>query len=138
MTVVAFTTVTLAAEAPPILTFVTPFKFAPTTVISVPPTAEPVFGLIDRIAGDASYVKPLPRLVVPPGVVSETVFGPSVPGGVTAVTVVLFKTTTALASAPSTLTLLVPFRFAPEIERVVPPPVDPEFGTMAVMLGGDR
>jgi hypothetical protein len=54
VTVVAFTTVTLAAEAPPILTFVTPFKFAPMMVISVPPATEPVFGVIDRIAGDAS------------------------------------------------------------------------------------
>ena len=73
-------------------------------------------------------MNPFVRLAVPPGVVTDTVFAPEVPAGVTAVTVVAFTTDTLVAALPPTVTELVPVRFVPVIVIAVPPAVGPTFG----------
>ncbi len=66
-------------------------------------------------------MNPLVRLAVPPGVVTDTVFAPIVPAGVTAVTVVELTTLTDVAATPPIVTELVPVRFVPVIVIAVPP-----------------
>jgi hypothetical protein len=80
-------------------------------------------------------VNPFVRFAVPPGVVSDTVFAPEVPAGVTAVTVVEFKTDTLVAAVPPIVTLDVPVRFVPVIVIAVPPAVEPEFGATDEIVG---
>ena len=72
---------------------------------------------------------------MPPGVVTDTVFAPAVPAGVTAVTVVAFTTTTEVAAAPPIITELVPVRFVPVIVIAVPPLVGPTFGETDEIVG---
>ena len=72
---------------------------------------------------------------MPPGVVSETVFAPTMPAGVTAVTDVLLTTLTLVAEIPPIFTLVVPVRFVPVIVIGVPPPVGPEFGLTELTVG---
>lgn len=75
------------------------------------------------------------RLAVPPGVVTDTDFGPIVPEGVVAVTTVELATVTAVAGVPPIVTEVTPARFVPEIVIEVPPTVGPEFGMTLEMLG---
>ena len=72
---------------------------------------------------------------MPPGVVTDTVFAPAVPAGVTAVTVVAFTTDTLVAAVPPIVTLVVPVRFVPVIVIGVPPAVEPEFGATDEIVG---
>jgi len=51
VTVVAFTTETLIAAVPPIVTLDVPVRFDPVIVISVPPAVDPEFGATDEIVG---------------------------------------------------------------------------------------
>jgi hypothetical protein len=51
VTVVEFTTDTLVAAVPPIVTLDVPVKFVPVIVIAVPPAVEPEFGATDEIVG---------------------------------------------------------------------------------------
>ena len=81
----------------------------------------PAFGLIEEIAGTVKYVNPPASVAVPPGVVTETDFGPAVPAGVVAVIVVEFTTATEVAEAVPTLTEVAPVRFVPVIVMEVPP-----------------
>ena len=82
-------------------------------------------------------MNPFERFAVPSGVVSETVFAPAVPAGVTAVTVVEFKTDTLVAAVPPIVTLDVPVRFVPVIVIAVPPASAPVFGATEEIVGGD-
>ena len=79
-------------------------------------------------------MNPLVRLV-PPGVVIDTVFGPSVPAGVTAVTVVALTTLTEVAATPPIVTELAPVKFVPVIVIAVPPLVGPVFGLTDEIVG---
>ena len=81
-------------------------------------------------------MKPFVRLAVPPGVVTDTVFAPSVPAGVTAVTVVELTTLTEVAATPPIVTALVPVKFVPVIVIAVAPVVDPVFGLTDEIVGG--
>jgi hypothetical protein len=67
--------------------------------------------------------------------VSDTVFAPAVPAGVTAVTVVEFKTDTLVAAVPPIVTELVPVRFGPVIVIAVPPEIGPAFGLTDEIVG---
>jgi hypothetical protein len=67
--------------------------------------------------------------------VSDTVFAPAVPAGVTAVTVVAFTTETLVAAVPPIVTLDVPVKFVPVIVIAVPPAVEPEFGATDEIVG---
>ncbi len=82
-------------------------------------------------------MNPFVRFAVPPGVVSDTVFAPEVPAGVTAVTVVELTTDTLVAALPPTVTLEVPVRFVPVIVIAVPPASAPAFGVTEEIVGGD-
>ena len=53
VTVVAFTTTTLVAATPPIVTLEAPVRFAPVMVIAVPPTEGPELGFTVEIVGAA-------------------------------------------------------------------------------------
>jgi hypothetical protein len=80
-------------------------------------------------------VKPLVRFAVPPGVVTDTVFAPAVPTGVTAVTIVELTTLTEVAATPSIVTKFAPVRFVPVIVIAVPPVVGPVFGLTDEIVG---
>ena len=68
--------------------------------------------------------------------VTATLFAPTVPAGVTAVTLVAETTTTLVAATPPTVTLLAPVRFVPVIVIDVPPRVEPLVGLTDVIVGG--
>ena len=74
---------------------------------------------------------------MPPGVVTDTVFAPIVPAGVTAVTVVELTTLTEVAATSSIVTELAPVRFVPVIVIAVPPVVDPVFGLNDEIVGSE-
>ena len=69
--------------------------------------------------------------------VIDTVFAPTVPAGVTAVTVVGFTTLTEVAATPPIVTELAPVRFVPVIVIAVPPLVDPVFGLTDEIVGSE-
>lgn len=72
---------------------------------------------------------------VPPGVVTVTSFAPTVPVGVKALMVVEFTTTTPVAAAVPTFTLLAPDKFVPMIVISLPPNVEPNVGVTELMVG---
>ena len=53
VTVVEFTTTTLVAATPPMVTLDVPVRFAPVIVNAVPPDAGPELGFTDEIVGAA-------------------------------------------------------------------------------------
>ena len=129
------TTTTLVAATPPTVTLVAPVKLVPVIVIAVPPAVEPEVGETEEIVGGAKYVNAFVAVAVPFGVVTATLFAPTVPAGVTAVTLVDEITTTLVAATPPTVTLVAPVRFIPVIVIViaVPPAVGPDVGVIAVI-----
>jgi hypothetical protein len=135
VTVVALTTLTLVAAAPPIITKLVPVRFEPVIVIAVPPEIGPAFGLTDEIVGCAKYVNPFARLATPPGVDSDTAFAPTVDAGVTAVTVVALTTVTVEAAVPPMVKLVRPVRLVPVIVIAVPPAIGPAFGLTDEIVG---
>ena len=82
-----------------------------------------------------TYVNALAKLAVPLGVVTATLFAPTVPAGVTAVTLVDETTTTLVAATPPTVTLVAPVKLVPVIVIAVPPAVEPEVGVTEEMAG---
>ena len=54
-----------------------------------------------------------------------------------AVREVALTTTTLVAAAPPTVTLLAPNKFVPVIVKVVPPAVGPKVGSRLVIVGGE-
>ena len=66
---------------------------------------------------------------------TDTVFAPIVPAGVTVVTVVELTTLTEVAATPSIVTELVPVKFVPVIVIAVPPVVGPVFGATDEIVG---
>jgi len=135
VTLVDETTTTLVAATPPTVTLVAPVKLVPVIVIAVPPAVEPVAGETEEIVGGAKYVNALAKLAVPPGVVTATLFAPTVPAGVTAVTLVDETTTTLVAATPPTVTLVAPVKSQPVIVIGVPPAVGPDIGVIDVIVG---
>ena len=66
---------------------------------------------------------------------TDTVFAPALPAGVTAVTVVELTTLTEVAATPPIVTELVPVKFVPVIVIAVPPVVGPTFGETDEIVG---
>ncbi len=66
-----------------------------------------------------------------------TVFGPEVPAGVVAVTVVLFTRVTPVAAVPPTVTVAPVAKLVPVSVMGVPPAVGPELGVTDVSVGAD-
>ena len=67
---------------------------------------------------------------------TDTVFAPALPAGVTAVTVVELTTLTEVAATPPIVTELVPVKFVPAIVIAVPPETFPVFGLTDEIVGG--
>ena len=128
------TTTTLVAATPPTVTLVAPVKLAPVIVIAVPPAVEPEVGDTEEIVG-TTYVNAFVAVAVPPGVVTATLFAPTVPAGVTAVMLVEETTTTLVAATPPTVTLVAPVKSQPVIVIGVPPAVGPDIGVIDVIVG---
>ena len=126
------TTTTLVAATPPTVTLVAPVKLVPVIVIAVPPAVDPNNGDKEVIVG--TYVNAFVAVAVPPGVVTATLFAPTVPAGVTAVMLVNETTTTLVAATPPTVTLVAPVRFVPVI--VIAVPVEPVTGETEELVGG--
>ena len=80
-------------------------------------------------------MKPLERVAVPDGVVTDTDAGPTAPAGVTAVTDVGLTTVTFVAGFPPTMTDVAPERFVPVSVIVVPPAFEPEVGATDESVG---
>jgi hypothetical protein len=80
----------------------------------------------------------LVRVAVPPGVVTDTLFGPVVLTGVTAVIVVGFTTTRPVATLVPILTEVAPVKFVPVMVMVVPPIEGPTFGLTVAIVGGEK
>ena len=135
VTLVEETTTTLVAATPPTVTLVAPVKLVPVIVIAVPPAVEPEVGETEEIVGGARYVNAFVAVALPPGVVTATLFAPTVPAGVTAVTLVDETTTTLVAAIPPTVTLVAPVKLVPVIVIAVPPAVEPEVGVTEEMAG---
>ena len=135
VTLVDETTTTLVAASPPTVTLVAPVKFAPVIVIAVPPAVEPVAGETEETVGGAKYVNAFVAVAVPFGVITTTLFAPTVPAGVTAVTLVDETTTTLVAATPPTVTLVAPVKIVPVIVIAVPPAVEPVAGETEEMAG---
>ena len=133
---VADTTITLVAGSVPTITLVAPVKFVPLIVIAVPPRVDPEIGLIDEmVGGGATYVNAFAAVPVPLGVDTVMSFKPNCPAGVFAVMLVEVVTTTLVAAAPPTVTLVVPVKLVPVMAMAVPPLVDPESGFTFVIVG---
>ena len=135
---VSLTKVTPSAGTPPIVTEVAPVRFAPVMVIVVPPVEGPDAGDTDEIVGGAKWMKPQGKGATPPGVVTETVFGPAEPAGVTAVIVVGFTTVTCVAEAVPILTEVAPVKFVPVIVIGVPPADGPKPGVTLEIVGAAK
>ena len=95
------------------------------------------FGACSRTMyqGGARYVNGFVAVAVPLGVVTATLFAPTVPAGVTAVTLVDETTTTLVAATPPTVTLVAPVKLVPVIVIAVPPAVEPVAGETEEMAG---
>ena len=105
-------------------------------VIAVPPAVEPNNGDKEVIVGTGViYVNAFVAVAVPPGVVTATLFAPTVPAGVTAVMLVDETTTTLVAATPPTVTLVAPVKSQPVIVIGVPPAVGPDIGVIDVIVG---
>ena len=133
--VVAFTTVTLVAATPLIVTAVAPVKPVPVMVTLVKPEMGPACGEMLVTAGGASYVNRLEPVPVAMAVVTETSPVPAVPTPVVAVIVVAFTTVTPVAETPLIVTLVAPVKLVPVMVTDVPPDVEPELGEMLVTVG---
>ena len=82
-----------------------------------------------------TYVNAFVAVAVPPGVVTATLFAPTVPAGVTAVMLVDETTTTLVAATPPTVTLVAQVKSQPVIVIGVPPAVEPDIGVIDVIVG---
>jgi len=134
--VVAFTTVTPVAAAPPNVTVAPAAKFVPVMVTAVPPAVGPLFGLTLLTVGTTAYVYPFARLpLCDPTLVTVTVTAPALPAGVVAVIVVAFTTTTFVADPLPNVTVAPDAKFVPVIVTAVPPAVVPVFGLTLVTVG---
>lgn len=79
-------------------------------------------------------MKPPTSVALPPVVVTTTSTAPALPGGVTAITLVLVTAVNG-ASAPSKVIDWVVDRLVPVIVTAVPPSSDPELGDSVVTVG---
>ena len=118
-----------AADVPPKLTEVAPFKLIP-VIDTVTPVAAEV-GVNDVITGNGTNVNPA-RLSVPYGVTTFTF--PVAPVPKTAFIVLGEITVNVFAATPPKLTAVAPERLFPEIVTVWPCPV--EVGLNEVITGG--
>ena len=77
-------------------------------------------------------------LLVPPGVVTNTLAVPALPAGVVAVIEVGLTTLRAVAATPPIVTAVAPVKPVPVIVTDCPPTSGPDDGLMAVTVGAAR
>ena len=73
--------------------------------------------------------------LVPPGVVTNTLEAPALPGGVVAVRLVELTTITLVAATPPMVTPVAPVKSVPVMVMAVPPAVEPLAGEILVTVG---
>ena len=113
--VVAFTTVTPVAAAPPIVTDDAPVKFVPVIVTDCPPAGGPVDGLMPVTVGAAMYVYKPSAVTAPLRVVTCTFAAPAVRAGVVALIVVAFTTDQNGTPTPPIVNAVNPVKSVPVI-----------------------
>jgi hypothetical protein len=133
--VVLFTTTTLVAAVAPNVTVAPVAKFVPVIVTAVATPANPLFGDTPVTVGTPIKVNPLARLPLCPPTVTVTVTGPALPAGALAVMVVLFTTTTLVATPAPNVTVAPVAKFVPVIVTAVPPAANPLFGDTPLTVG---
>ena len=74
-------------------------------------------------------------LLVPLGVVTNTLAGPALPAGVVAVSEVELTTVTAVAAVPPIVTAVAPVKSVPVMVTDCPPVSGPDDGLMDVTVG---
>jgi hypothetical protein len=129
-------TTTNAAEFVPNVTDVTPVNRLPLIVTIVPPKRDPEVGLIEEIAGAATYVN---RLFVvdadcPPAAVTMTLTVPAARAGSVAV-IEVDEFTVKLAEVVPNRTFVTPTKLVPVMSTGIPPAVGPWFGLTPVTVG---
>jgi hypothetical protein len=117
---------------PPTVT-VPAVRLLPEIVSAVPPAVGPVGGEIPETLGVLVYVKPSVSVFVPPLVVTTTLTAPALPGGVVQM-IDVSESAVMSHEFPPTVTVAPP-RFVPVMVMEVPPPVEPDVGLTAPMLG---
>ena len=127
----AETTILLVTATPPTVTLVLSAKLLPVIVIAVPPAVGPKPGLKLK----SVYVNVFAVTEEPSVVVTTTGCAPTIPAGVTAVTLVAETTTTLVAATPPMVTPVVLANNVPVIENGVPPNTIPVTGATVVMVG---
>ena len=136
---VAFTTVTELAAAPPKLAETGATKPVPVMVAGASPAVEPLFGftLVTVGAGTAptKVKQPVHVAVCVSAFVTTTSTAPAAWAGVVALTCVALTTVTALAAPPPKLTVAGATKPAPVMVTRVPPAVAPLVGVTAVTIG---
>ena len=138
VSVVAERIVTFVAATPPI-DIVTPTrKWAPVTVIAVPPAVEPEFGtmLVTMGGSPVLYEKPFTRVpVCVSGLVTTTLTSASACAPVVAVISVAL-TVKIVAGMPPMATVAPFVKSVPPIVTAVPPPIGPNAGVIDCTIGG--
>jgi hypothetical protein len=132
--VVAFTTVTLVADIPPIVTVAGLTKPVPVIVTRVPPERGPELGETLVNVGIAAYINPPVSVAEPPEIATTTFLAPAVPAGVTAVMEVALTTVTLVAATPPIVTVAPLIKPVPVIVTGVPPTSGPAFGEILVIV----
>ena len=74
-------------------------------------------------------------LLVPPGVVTNTLAAPALPAGVVAVMVVEFTTVKAVAAVPPIVTAVAPVKLVPVRVTACAPASGPDVALMDVTVG---
>jgi hypothetical protein len=138
-TVVGDVMVKLAAAVESKCTDVVVYNPVPVMVTVVPPLVVPVSGLrVVTVGTGATYLKFVPDVTVPPGVVTLTVTVPATCGFVTALIVVALVTVKLVGVVVPNLTEEVnpdPLKFEPVMVTLVPPLVVPVLGEMEEIVG---
>ena len=133
---VADTALTPVAPAVPNLTALTPVRFVPVMVTTVPPAVVPEPGLTPLTVGPLRYVKVSAAVaeLVPFGVVTVTSTFP-VPAGAVALMDVSDPTVKGAGTDPKR-TAVAPVKAVPATVTWVPPASGPEEGLIPVTVGG--
>jgi hypothetical protein len=128
--------VKLEAAVPPKVTAVTPVKFVPEIVTTVPPVSGPLLGETAPIVGAGMKVNWSAPLVdeMPPAVVTLTSTVP-VPVGAVAVIEVAEFTVNVEAGVAANATAVAPVNPVPVIVTTVPPEAGPDVGEIPVTAG---
>ena len=126
----------VVAAAPPKVTELVPSRSAPLIVTVVPPSADPLVGVSDRIFGGCANAKFRTDVPCPPVVVTDIFTEPAGWAFVNAVICVVLVTRKLAAVVVPNWTFEAPPNPVPLMVTVVPPAIGPVTGVKSVMVGG--